>query len=196
MVARGVVVADKDDGNADNSGRNTLVDVSETDPSKVVWSAAIHSYSQDVKTMAVYGTTAMDAGPHLIESAAGNSLDAGTGKPVDLPMSLGRCFYDHQATVACSDGYTSTVAFDATTWKRLWSLPDAASDRSMLAITAAWHGLIYGDSNGAPVALDARSGADKVTTLSVAPELVRPGFGVLPDGGLADAPDREYPATQ
>ncbi|NUP46898.1 MAG: toll/interleukin-1 receptor domain-containing protein [Catenulispora sp.] len=202
VVARGVIVAGKYENFSDGNHRFSMVGVSEGNPSQVVWSSP--SSADDIQVLAEYGTTDLDAGPHLVQPNGSGSpyssqqtttLDAATGKPVNLLWNLGNCRYDHQATVVCS-GSPSADGFDATTWKKLWSLPDAAADRSAPNVTAAWHGVVYGAVNGIAVALDARTGADKTAKLSVAPDVVRPGIAVVGNTSLIENPDREYPATQ
>jgi hypothetical protein len=55
---------------------------------------------------------------------------------------------------------------------------------------AAYHGLVYAEGEHSAVLLDARSGGDLLTDLTVAPDQVRPGFGVVKDMDALTA----YPA--
>jgi hypothetical protein len=126
-------------------------------------------------------------GPHFIQFTESALLDAATylidvrsGKLfATLGSGSATCLFDQVGTVACPSG-TSLIALDATTGHRLWSLPDASTNRISPALHAAHKGLLYaqGDS-GSGVILDAHSGADAVDDLAVAPDVVVPGYGVV-----------------
>ncbi|MGH3826577.1 MAG: PQQ-binding-like beta-propeller repeat protein [Pseudonocardiaceae bacterium] len=75
---------------------------------------------------------------------------------------------------------SNMAAYDATSFQRLWALPDPAANRvSLDPVGALWHGALYG--NGAdhhPAMLDARTGADKTVTLPCVPTALVPGYAL------------------
>lgn len=61
----------------------------------------------------------------------------------------------------------------------MWSLPDRASGRIQPELHAAYHGLVYAQTPRGEVILDAQSGVDKVTNVSIAPDVVVAGYGLV-----------------
>ncbi|WP_160573701.1 outer membrane protein assembly factor BamB family protein [Actinomadura physcomitrii] len=99
------------------------------------------------------------------------------------------CLYDEVSVLVCDvrkSGLVGTqdllAAYDVTTLKQLWKLP--ANGRTKPGLTGAWHGVVYAMSENGPVALDARSGADREPNAGAAPTLVSA------NGGLIAAPGR------
>lgn len=115
-----------------------------------------------------------DSSTYLIDVRSG-TLFATLGSNYDT------CLFDQVDTVACPSNQ-SLIALDATTGHRLWSLPDARTNRIRPALHAAYEGLLYaqGDSDSG-VILDAHSGADAVDDVAVAPDVVVPGYGIVLD---------------
>lgn len=130
-----------------------------------------------------YGTTIDAAGPTMImvsardyESGASSAqlLDAATGhSALDLGGGLAgsRCWYDDRSVIVCATG-SATVAVNATDGHPLWSLPDDTHHRVAPKVSAAWHGQVYGTTENGPVILDARTGADRPGSPTIAPLLV------------------------
>ncbi|HVV11284.1 PQQ-binding-like beta-propeller repeat protein [Amycolatopsis sp.] len=98
--------------------------------------------------------------------------------------AYGDCFYDEQSVLVCgSDGVLT--AYDATTARKLWSLPDKTANRVAPGVSAAWHGAVYGTTQGGqPIALDAKTGKDLSTEVGIEPDWVSKyaGIGVSDDG--------------
>lgn len=138
------------------------------------------------------GDHAAMAGPGLIAVTA-NSGDGvrvlttagkpAPGWPASIPHTS-TCVYD-QASVTLCHGDAHMMAFQTATGRRLWALP--ATGRIAPDLTAAWHGALYGDVDGRPVVLDARTGLDRETSPGIQP------LSVGPYGAIAiDAEDRPY----
>ena len=91
-----------------------------------------------------------------------------------------RCRYDAAAVTVCAIA-TSDPLFGlaATTGKVLWQLP--ATGRVAPAVTAVWHGAVYGTANGKPLVLDAHTGADREPNPGLAPVAVTGYAGVSAD---------------
>lgn len=105
----------------------------------------------------------------------------------------GDCFYDEQSALICaSDGVLT--GYDAATAKKLWSLPDKATNRVAPDVTVAWHGLLYGDTRGGkPIALDAKTGKDVSTEVGVTPWWVSKYAAI----GVSDSGEpMAYPVTK
>ncbi|MFF0450216.1 PQQ-binding-like beta-propeller repeat protein [Streptomyces sp. NPDC004609] len=112
-------------------------------------------------------------------------LDPLTGKTrLDLrDMSPGSCVHDGRSTTICS-GKDTVVAVDVPTARELWRLPDKAANRVAPTVTAAWQGIVYAEGVNGAMTLDARTGKDRRTGLTLAPELVNGKYGlVYEDGG-------------
>ncbi|WP_037370501.1 outer membrane protein assembly factor BamB family protein [Amycolatopsis orientalis] len=89
------------------------------------------------------------------------------------PDSYGDCLYDEQSVLACTDSGVLT-AYDAKAGTKLWSLPDQAANRVPPGgLTVAWHGALYGYTNGKqPIVLDAKTGKDLSTSVGFVPDWV------------------------
>ncbi|SFQ48879.1 PQQ-like domain-containing protein [Amycolatopsis rubida] len=89
------------------------------------------------------------------------------------PDSYGDCLYDEQSVLACTDSGVLT-AYDAKAGTTLWSLPDQAANRVPPGgLTVAWHGALYGYTNGKqPIVLDAKTGKDLSTEVGFVPDWV------------------------
>ncbi|MFD8430257.1 PQQ-binding-like beta-propeller repeat protein [Streptomyces coelicoflavus] len=95
------------------------------------------------------------------------------------------CRHDGRRTIVCGTDRV-VVAYDARSGKRLWRLPDKAGHRVAPEVMAVWHGIVYGRTDNGAMALDARTGQDKVTDLAITPEYVGRGFGIAPKGESGD----------
>ncbi|MYQ78410.1 MULTISPECIES: PQQ-binding-like beta-propeller repeat protein [unclassified Streptomyces] len=94
------------------------------------------------------------------------------------------CVYDGQTALICSgsSGVADTVhAFEATSGKLLWKLPDSRTDRIAPSVSAVWHGRVYGTANDSPVMLDATTGEDLASPGAV-PIMVNESTAILKSG--------------
>lgn len=126
----------------------------------------------------------------IIRTADGGIADQGKATGF-LGYDL-TCLYDQRSTVVCSmDSVPWTSAFDSTSGKWLWQLPDAEKTRTSIKLSAAWHGLAYGTTSNGSVILDARTGADRVPTAAIAPVLINEYLAVAYQSGL-----KAFPTTK
>lgn len=79
---------------------------------------------------------------------------------------------------------TGIAAYGATSFQRLWALPDPAANRvSLRSVGALWHGALYGyGADNRPAMLDARTGADEAANLPFVPTALVPGYALCDDG--------------
>ncbi|WP_327287756.1 hypothetical protein [Streptomyces sp. NBC_01198] len=123
-------------------------------------------------------------------------LDAVSGdKLTELEEWAGSsCVYDDRSVTVCTapiDNYV--IALDAKSAKDLWWLPDSKHTRVAPKVSAVWHGAVYGQTANGPVVVDARTGNDRSTALTVVPGTVDAYVGLVDD----EDTDRTlaYPAT-
>lgn len=128
-------------------------------------------------------------GPDLIELTEFAPLDSATylvkvnsGKLLTTlnDGAYKTCLFNQVNTVVCPSD-DSLIALDATSGHRLWSLPDPHADRISPALHVAYEGLLYAQGESAGVILNARDGSDAVDNVSLAPDVVVPGFGLVLD---------------
>lgn len=111
-------------------------------------------------------------------------IDTVTGAPVaSVPGKL-RCVFDERDTIVCFepsqlDLPELVIGLDAQSGKQLWQLPNDAANRTAIDVTAIFHGAVYGHVSRGSVILDARTGADVVTDVDIAPTQVVPGYGLV-----------------
>lgn len=106
------------------------------------------------------------------------------------------CYYDGASITVCTGNEFSdpwAAAFDTTSLKWLWSLPDSETNRVSPDVTAIWHGAVYGTTENGPVVLDARTGSDRSTDSGAAPYVVNGSVGI--GIGPTDSEVRAYPAS-
>ncbi|MFJ5803748.1 outer membrane protein assembly factor BamB family protein [Streptomyces decoyicus] len=139
-----------------------------------------------------YELTVRPAGPHLVaitgtDYDSGDSIgvllkpDGSTAADLTGDSSGLTCHYDDASVTICQTEEPRTLALDATTGKQLWSLPEKGGNRVAPTVTAAWHGVVYGTTSNGPVALDAKTGADRSTSPGAAPVAVNEYTGVALD---------------
>lgn len=155
------------------------------------WTGALKSldltvFPGDPGLVAVYRSDYGTTDPYLLflDAATGAQKGAISGKG-QYGGSAFSCDYDHQSVLLCSSMAHGLVGYDAATGKELWSLPDQASGRVQPQVYTAWHGVIYGKTNGGtPITLDAKTGKDISTDVGAAPYWVSKygGIGVDKDG--------------
>ncbi|MGW4482359.1 outer membrane protein assembly factor BamB family protein [Amycolatopsis sp. NPDC004368] len=158
-----------------------------------------------------YGLTMIQADPALVVA---NRTDYGSGHAFLLfldpatgaektkvegahgfgTQTYGECLYDQQSVLTCEEDGVLT-GYDAKTAAKLWSLPDQAANRVAPSVTVAWHGALYGKTQGGqPIVLDAKTGKDRATdNVGAAPVLVSSyaGVGVDDDGNPKAYPVRK-----
>lgn len=144
------------------------------------WAAAKDSYSLDVVTadpalVVVDQKAKIDQNVHggtflvFLDPATGAEKTRLVGDYGSAVSSYGDCFYDQQSVLACSMSGVLT-GYDAATARKLWSLPDQAANRVAPGVLVAWHGVLYGTTQGGkPIALDAKTGKDLSTEVGVDP---------------------------
>ncbi|MFG2212577.1 PQQ-binding-like beta-propeller repeat protein [Streptomyces sp. NPDC048638] len=151
-----------------------------------------HNGKRSWSKLDAYELTVHPAGPHLV---AVRGLDYDTGKSIgmllkpdgskagDLTGELSglTCHYDERSVTVCQTEGPRTLALDAQSGKNLWSLPDQGGNRVAPAVTAAWHGIVYGTTNNGAVALNAKTGADRDTAPGTAPVAVNEYTGITLD---------------
>lgn len=145
------------------------------------WAAAKDSYSLDVVS-ADPALVVVDQKAEIEQNVHGGTflvfLDPATGAEKSRLVgdygsavsSYGDCFYDQQSVLICSASGGVLTGYDAATARKLWSLPDKTANRVAPGVLVAWHGVLYGTTQGGkPIALDAKTGKDLSTEVGVDP---------------------------
>lgn len=147
----------------------------------------------------VTGGTAYQVGNELVMIAqtsfapgkSGTSVvEAATGRERDTSLTKEgswRCKYDQRSITVCqlSSGSRpyAIVALD-NSGREMWRIVrETGGSRVPPAVTAAWHGAVYGYTDAGPVVLDASTGADRTPAAAAAPILVNEYYGVTPAPG-------------
>jgi hypothetical protein len=135
--------------------------------------------------------------PHKYDGRFQNvlySVDLVSGAMVQTPMmdsqtggSSFNCLGDEANAVVCTDGAdggkaNEIVGFDDTTGKKAWGYNDKSASRIVPAVTAAFHGIIYAQTEAQPVLMDAATGNDVPTSGSTPSTSTTPG-STPSDGG-------------
>ncbi|MGZ0150141.1 hypothetical protein ACXJJ3_23975 [Kribbella sp. WER1] len=106
--------------------------------------------------------------------AAIYALDLSTGAVVTTPMPAKgtdsgngwECLADEATSVACvshgqgNNSADTIMGFDDTTGKKTWGFSSDSGNRVVPKITAAYHGVLYAQTEAQSVLLDAKTGAD------------------------------------
>lgn len=102
-----------------------------------------------------------------------------TGEVVSREHSVPEltCRYDGRSVTVCS-GYHLVLAYDTSSGKRLWRLPDKKADRVAPRVSAVWHDVVYGEGIGGEVLLRARTGKERRGHPGIVPIQVS-GYGAL-----------------
>jgi hypothetical protein len=85
---------------------------------------------------------------------------------VDEQVSTFACWGDQAKAVVCTSGESGgkeIIGFDDTTGKKTWGYTDKSASRVIPAVTAAFHGIVYAQTEAQPVLVDAATGADVPT---------------------------------
>ena len=97
------------------------------------------------------------------------SIDIATGAVVPIKSAIVdhslkfRCLGDEANAVVCAEGIGNSseiIGIDDTTGKKTWGYTDKAANRLVPDVTAAFHGIVYGQTEAQPVLLDAATGND------------------------------------
>lgn len=191
----GDTLAGVDYGNGLNSGYTSQITALDVVTGQQKWVAAKDSYSLDVVS-ADPALVVVDQKAEVEQNVHGGTflvfLDPATGAEKarlvgdygSAASSYGDCHYDQQSVLIC---YALGVltGYDAATAQKLWSLPDKATNRVAPSVLVAWHGVLYGYTQGGkPIALDAKTGSDLSTEVGVEPYWVSKyaAIGVSDDG--------------
>ncbi|WP_329059362.1 outer membrane protein assembly factor BamB family protein [Amycolatopsis sp. NBC_01480] len=144
------------------------------------WTAAKDSYSLDLVSsdpalVVVDQKAQIEQNVHggtflvFLDPATGAEKARLTGDYGYAASSYGDCFYDQQSVLTCSASGVLT-GYDAATARKLWSLPDQAANRVAPGVLVAWHGVLYGTTQGGKaITLDAKTGKDLSTEVGVEP---------------------------
>lgn len=77
------------------------------------------------------------------------------------------------------DAGSAAAAYDSTSFRRLWALPDPSSNRISPPITAVWHGAAYAiGTDGNVIMLDVTTGKDVPSKLPCPPTILVPGYAL------------------
>ena len=150
-------------------------------------------------TPAAPGKVVVTGTDHTDAAAFSYLVDTTDGKKTALPTvgaTLDSCSYDHVSALVCTGhdaSGTHLLGLDAADGTRLWQLPDpAAPGRAAPAVTAVWHGAVYGTAAEGPVVLDARTGAVRAAAPGLAPTLLDGDVGL--SAPATGDPVTAYPA--
>jgi hypothetical protein len=132
------------------------------------------------------------AGPALVATSVTDAVTgARTLSMVDVATGTVRgswpaeggvtCRFDERSSTVCAEaesGQAWAAGYDAVSGRLLWQLPDAAAGRVAPQVSTVWHGVLYGSTENGPVALDARTGADRPVSPGAVPALVNAYVGI------------------
>ncbi|TLS39972.1 hypothetical protein FE633_44130 [Streptomyces montanus] len=97
---------------------------------------------------------------------AGGAVVQTKSQVVDEQVSTFTCWGDQAKAVVCTSGESGgkeIIGFDDTTGKKVWGYTDKSASRDVPAVTAAYHGIVYAQSEVQPVLMNAATGADVST---------------------------------
>jgi hypothetical protein len=112
---------------------------------------------------------------------AGGAVVQTKSQVVDERESSVTCWGDQAKAVVCTSGDSGSseiVGLDDTTGEKTWGFTDKSASRVVPGVTAAFHGIVYAQTEAQPVLMDAATGAD-VPTSTPAPS----SAGATPSGG-------------
>ncbi|WP_427887601.1 hypothetical protein ACQHIV_32080 [Kribbella sp. GL6] len=104
------------------------------------------------------------------------SVDLSTGAVAVTPLppsnsstdiAAWSCLWDEASTIACTgkttyttNGTDTMLGFDDSTGKKAWGFSNDSGNRNVPDLTAAYHGVLYAQTEAQNVLLDAKTGAD------------------------------------
>jgi outer membrane protein assembly factor BamB len=179
-LAGNLILGLRVDSNSSDYGNPEALDVDTRAP---VWASPDKASTLDVEQvllaprLALFTADAIEPRTRFVDPASGRVL-------AELPARQ-QCRYDGRDVLVCADG-DGLTALDATSARTLWSLRAGDTGRDVPDLHAAYHGFVYAWSEHGGVILDGHTGRDLLTGLTVAPDTVVPGYGVVADrDGLA-----------
>ncbi|TDD13475.1 hypothetical protein E1218_34485 [Kribbella turkmenica] len=196
------VVAGANGGNAQGQGEATIL-VADAATGKITKrtptnQAVLHVAGHGSKRAYLSGTTR--------KSDADNNntvyaVDIPTGAVVpikglvqDGTMNFG-CLGDEATAVVCTaraaDGNHEIIGIDDTTGKKAWGYTEKASNRVVPSVTAAFHGIIYAQTEAQPVLMDAATGEDVKVSTPAPPESASPTDGGTPGSSQSSDPSSQ-----
>ncbi|GEC09629.1 hypothetical protein SSP24_72840 [Streptomyces spinoverrucosus] len=110
---------------------------------------------------------------------------------VDERVSTFTCWSDQAKAVVCTSGESGgkeIIGFDDTTGKKTWGYTDESASRVVPAVTAAFHGIVYAQTEAQPVLMDAATGADVPTSTPTASSMP-PAGATSTDGAPSQGND-------
>jgi hypothetical protein len=105
---------------------------------------------------------------------------------VDDRVSSFTCWGDQAKAVVCTaggNGGREIFGFDDTTGKKAWGYTDKSANRVVPTVTAAFHGIVYAQTEAQPVLMDAATGNDVPTTTPTPTTGATPTDGATPTEG-------------
>ncbi|MEV0282755.1 hypothetical protein AB0H36_01420 [Kribbella sp. NPDC050820] len=121
------------------------------------------------------------------------SVDIATGavvptksQVVDERISTFTCWGDQAKAVVCTSGESGgqeIIGFDDSTGAKTWGYTDKSASRVVPSVTAAFHGVVYAQTEAQPVLMDAATGADVPTSSATPTEGAAPTEGASPTEG-------------
>jgi len=198
-VANGVIAGAKG-RNQENAADGTIViadgatgKITKQSPTKqnYLWPAG-----NGTKRAYFTGSSYVSAKGGSTEGAYNNvlySVDIATGAVVPLKAAYTedslsfRCFGDKANAVVCT-GTDNTkkleiVGLDDTTGKKTWGYTSESASRIIPSVTAAYHGIVYADTEAQPVLLDAATGEDVKSGAPNPSDSTTPSDGSSPTEG-------------
>jgi hypothetical protein len=184
------VVAGLNGGDATGQGETTILiadaatrKITKQFPTK---QASLHSAGHGSKRAYVSGYT-NGAGDKY--TSVVYSIDIATGAVVPIPAQVVdhqvrfRCLGDDANAVVCAEGAGNSseiIGIDDTTGKKTWGYTNKAANRIVPDVTAAFHGIVYGQTQAQPVLLDAATGNDVPASAPTPSDNASPSDGGTP----------------
>jgi PQQ-like domain len=183
------VIAGVNGGDADGKGAATIL-IADAATSKITkqyptGQARLYTAGHGVKRAYMSGNKEVGA----MSDNVIYSVDIATGAVVPIKAQTVEsqlrfaCLGDQASAVVCQQGEGNSpeiIGIDDTTGKKTWGYTNAAANRVVPTVTAAFHGVVYGETQIQPVMLDAATGNDIPTGT---PTQSSPSAGSTPSDG-------------
>ncbi|WP_128429901.1 hypothetical protein [Streptomyces cyaneus] len=108
---------------------------------------------------------------YSVDIASGSVVQT-KSQVVDEQVSSFTCWGDQAKAVVCTSGAyggKEIFGFDDTTGKKTWGYTDKSASRVVPTVTAAFHGIVYAQTDAQPVLMDAATGSDVPTSTPTPP---------------------------
>jgi hypothetical protein len=162
-----------------------------------------------VKRAYFSGSSYVSSKTGTMESVYNNvlySVDIATGAVVEtkpqLPNDDGidfTCLGDQANAVVCTTGAQAdereVLGLDDTTGKKTWGYTSESASRIVPTVTAAFHGVVYAQTDAQPVLLDAATGQDVPVSGPTPSSGASPSDGSTPSDGASDGSTPSEGAT-